>query len=124
MNISKNILEYYFSINKWYDESLNDSFENDFNNAILIKDISYKNIKLELKNSKKLNFIKYYFKKIDIKINENNLIFIPLYQYDNNFIGIGYLFTDKAIKNLNNCEIKTFCKFIITAKELNQFYLI
>ena len=40
--INKDVLIRYFEKNKWYDETLNDSFINDFNNAYLLKNFVYR----------------------------------------------------------------------------------
>ena len=118
--INKDVLIRYFEKNKWYDETLNDSFINDFNNAYLLKNYDYKNIKIELNNLIKINEIKFFQSKLNINDEENNIIFIPLYKNDDNFVCIGYLFTNKGIINLDSLEVKTFCKFMITKQELNQ----
>ena len=95
--INKDVLIRYFEKNKWYDETLNDSFINDFNNAYLLKNYDYKNIKIELNNLIKINEIKFFQSKLNINDEENNIIFIPLYKNDNHFVGVGYLFTNKGI---------------------------
>ena len=118
--INKDVLIRYFEKNKWYDETLNDSFINDFNNAYLSKNYDYKNIKIELNNLIKINEIKFFQSKLNINDEENNIIFIQLYKNDDNFVCIGYLFTNKGIINLDSLEVKTFCKFMITKQELNQ----
>ena len=118
--INKDVLIRYFEKNKWYDETLNDSFINDFNNAYLLKNYDYKNIKIKLYNLIKINEIKFFQSKLNTNDEENNIIFIPLYKNNNNFVGVGYLFTNKGIINLDSLEVKTFCKFMITNQELNQ----
>lgn len=118
--INKDVLIRYFEKNKWHNEALNDSFINDFNNAYLLKNYDYKNIEIELNKLIKIPEIKFFQSKLNINDKENNLIFIPLYKNNDNFVGVGYLFTNKGIMNLDFLEIKTFCKFMITNQELDQ----
>lgn len=122
MNINKNVLIKYFERNKWHDESLMQSFINDFNNAYIYLDINYNNIinQPNLNNFNKIDKIEYYLILLNTLNIEKNLIFIPLFKNKNIVIGIGYLFTNKGLLNLDKFEMKTFCKFIISNQVLNQ----